>query len=156
MQVLCKAVGKYKDKFNQTGLLLVVDGQDRWCDFPGQLGWKQYKDKIVDVDMSQNEKGYWHGAFVGQQASQEQPPNYQPADQGYTPPPQAAPAYVPPPRDTGVSIERQASFKAACHRFQGMSEATNTEIMTLAALGADFCITGKANCGGQGGEHFPE
>lgn len=82
---------------------------------------------------------------TGQQAPPQQQPQGQPQQnqqqtppqqQSYTPPPQT------PPRDTGLSIERQASFKAACHRFQGMAEATNAEIMTLAALGANFCVTG--------------
>ncbi len=126
MQVLCKAVGKYKDKFNQTGLLLVVDGQDRWCDFPGQLNWKDYKDKVVDVDMSQNEKGYWHGAFMGQ-ALQGQTPNYQPPDQGHTPPPQSAGATKSQP-DWDAIAEGKTRCAVVCAAIQsGQMSCTTPE-----------------------------
>jgi hypothetical protein len=56
----CKAVGKYKDKFNSTGLLLEWNG-DTWVDLPGQLNWKDYKEKTLTLEVQQNDKGYWSG-----------------------------------------------------------------------------------------------
>jgi hypothetical protein len=67
-----KAVGKYKDKFNSTGLLLEWNGET-WVDVKGQLNWKDYKDKTLTLDVEQNNKGYWSGSlsntFGGQQST---------------------------------------------------------------------------------------
>jgi hypothetical protein len=70
MQVTTKiiAVGKHKPKFNQTGVLISKDGDDTWVDMPGNLSWKDYKDKTFTMNIAQNDKGYWHGTFDGGQA----------------------------------------------------------------------------------------
>ena len=67
----CKAVGKYKEQFKNTGLLLEnVNGQEAWVDFPGQLSYKDYKGKLIVGEIEQNERGYWVGKFTtGQPAS---------------------------------------------------------------------------------------
>ena len=50
------AVGKYKPKYKTTGLLLdSINGQETWADLPGELNYKNYKDKDVIVEVSQNE-----------------------------------------------------------------------------------------------------
>ncbi len=60
------AVGKYKPKYKTTGLLLdSINGQETWANLPGELNYRDYKDKDVMVDITQNEKGYWSGVFVG-------------------------------------------------------------------------------------------
>ena len=65
MNALVKAVGKYKDKFKTTGLLLETPQGEFWADVPGNLDYKKYKGKSFDFDLEQNEKGYWRGKFVG-------------------------------------------------------------------------------------------
>lgn len=66
-QAHVKAVGKYKEQFKSTGLLLVVNGNEFWSDFPGQLNYKEWKEKDISINITQNEKGYWSGMIVGQQ-----------------------------------------------------------------------------------------
>ena len=68
-EVFVKAVGKYKEQFKSTGLLLVVDGNEFWSDFPGQLSYKDWKEKTISVDIAQNAKGYWSGKIAGQESS---------------------------------------------------------------------------------------
>ena len=66
---MCKAVGKYKEQFRCTGLLLEsVEGAETWVDIEGQLNYKDYKGKQVTVDIQRNSKGYWGGTFAGQQS----------------------------------------------------------------------------------------
>lgn len=65
MQVTVIGVGKYKEKFKQTGLLINDGATEFWCNFPGNLGWKQYKDKQINVDVAQNRDGYWEGTIAG-------------------------------------------------------------------------------------------
>ncbi len=67
-----KAVGKYKDQFNQTGLLLDAGKGEFWANFPGSLAWKDYKGKRIDVNLTQDGKGYWSGTFADQNTSQGQ------------------------------------------------------------------------------------
>lgn len=76
----CKAVGKYKDKFNSTGVLLEWNGET-WVDLPGQLNWKDYKDKNLALDVEQNDKGYWSGTMTNTFASQSTPSAAQQAPQ---------------------------------------------------------------------------
>ncbi len=65
---ICKAVGKYKEQYNQTGLLLAdVEGAETWVSIEGQLNYQDYKNKQVTVDIRQNTKGYWDGTLVGGQ-----------------------------------------------------------------------------------------
>lgn len=68
--VLVNAVGKYKEKFNQTGLLIDAGQGEFWANFPGALNWKDYKDKRIDVELTQDGKGYWSGTIGGQGGSQ--------------------------------------------------------------------------------------
>ena len=68
-----KAVGKYKDKFNSTGLLVQSANGEVWVDVPGQLNWKDYKDKNISISASQNDKGYWSGTISGQSNQQPVP-----------------------------------------------------------------------------------
>ncbi len=67
---MCKAVGKYKEQFKCTGLLLEsVEGTETWVDIEGNLNYKDYKGKQVTVDIQRNSKGYWGGTFAGGQQS---------------------------------------------------------------------------------------
>ncbi len=108
MQYFCKAVGKYKEKFRTTGLLLLVDGVERWVDIPGQLNWKQYKENNVGVtNMTQNDKGYWSGELEGASTGQGQPPQN---SSSYTPPSQER----PPQRDVQDEIRFAQALNLAC------------------------------------------
>jgi len=66
VKAMCKGVGKYKDKFNTTGLLLDAGKGEFWADIKGKLNYRDYKNKEVEVDITKNAKGYWGGTVVGQ------------------------------------------------------------------------------------------
>ena len=70
---MCKAVGKYKEQYKQTGLLLEsIEGVETWVNIEGQLNYQDYKNKEVTVDIQRNSKGYWAGKLVGSQQNTQQ------------------------------------------------------------------------------------
>ncbi len=68
-KLMCIGVGKYKEKYKSTGLLLDGGKGEFWADIQGNLNWKDYKDKEVEVDIKKDNKGYWKGSLVGGGAS---------------------------------------------------------------------------------------
>ena len=76
-----KALGKYKEKFNSTGFLLVKGGKEVWVDIPGQHDYKVYKGHEVTVKAQQNAKGYWSGTLVHPQGQADGDPFSQPTKQ---------------------------------------------------------------------------
>lgn len=96
------AVGKYKDKFQSTGVMLNTGNGDFWVDIKGNLDWKQYKGNTYTFEINQNSKGYWGGTIAGntqgmggpgpgrQQPQQGNQAGYQPQQQ-QPPPPQQRP-----------------------------------------------------------------
>ncbi len=68
------AVGKYKEQFKSTGVLINVGSGDFWVDIQGQLDWKRYKGNTYTFDISQNDKGYWGGVIVGDTPAPTQQP----------------------------------------------------------------------------------
>ncbi len=79
------AVGKYKEQFKSTGVLINTGSGDFWVDIQGQLDWKRYKGNKYTFDISQNDKGYWGGTIVGDTPAPTQQPQQQ------APPPQQRP-----------------------------------------------------------------
>jgi len=101
----------------------------------------------VKYDMnSQKYKAYFNGVLHGQQpASPSRQVSTQPNK--YNPPQEQQLTQQPAGRDTGLSIERQACFKAACERFKG-TDAYDSKVIDLAVLGAYFVATGKTHASG--------
>ncbi len=64
-RAMVKGVGKFKAKFNQTGFLLDAGKGEFWANMPGNLSYKDYKDKEFTFDLAQDDKGYWSGTIEG-------------------------------------------------------------------------------------------
>ncbi len=68
-ELMCKGVGKYKPKFDSTGLLFASSKGEFWADIKGDINYKDYKGKMVKIDIEKDDKGYWHGEIIGGSAS---------------------------------------------------------------------------------------
>ncbi len=123
--------------------------------FKKGTGYAQNQPIQVTADLNDDGQTYYfrkvNPGYPKPTQQQAPPATQQPAYTQPTPPAQNQPPaqqQAPAEDPTRVSIERQNACKAACIRFQGMSDIAKNEVMDLVALLANFNKTGKTHISG--------